>query len=790
MIILSIALISTMIQKSVSFKAVTITEQNREVSAWTSYQYLHSPDTDHHVREYVLQEQDQRTYLMCPRGFSIGQVAVSLLLGKDQLENNPHMKDKTAVYKYAVGDSVVSDNGDRDTEEEGLTPEDLCPTLRSCLMYQACVFNFGNELCKRDINPGTRKNVNTNITCIRDGVFETYLHSSNVGEKYFELFEEYNEKRDKVLNIMYDSKLDFGIEDFENTELRFREMTEEFVFESECPEEPRSEGYRGECNKLRINNAEVSQNLWHLTSRVSRPECKHKINQVYCAFQSNPTGKCVPPHLLKKGGHKWQHSEVFSEQAYPKLGSRPVEDINQHMLQLERLEHKNIVPVRIGFALLVHKDVPAIMNLLEHIYRSQHYYVIHVDKRKDDIRRQLKQELRQRFPRHNVHVLSKERSFITSWGSFGIVRAELEQFEELCRMGVWDFVINMSGADLSVRSVDDLSLALAPYRGHNFFAFHGNVRNEDLTKDQGLCWEAWYECDGFTFNITRSAGQPIAEVLEIKTTSQWATLSREMIEHLLDQKTHSEIWRSYDFHMQTSVIPDESYLSTFALNSHLKNKTHHVGLYWLKRFSGQTKYNLCKHLGDADFCGQGPSDIDTGDLTELADMTHRYFFARKFPTDNLHSEVRTVANKFSRNDYYKNLQKYIPPQVVHQLMQNAVNYLLLENGTDLYRHHWSLKLDNLKIVPLLQSTQPCCQLPFERHYKSTQEFSHILDFTATPSHQDRGLMVRARYNIMPQCNCYSRGHLRAVRVTAWSEDGSDDQKPLSINTPFPYHPGM
>ena len=51
-------------------------------------------------------------------------------------------------------------------------------------------------------------------------------------------------------------------------------------------------------------------------------------------------------------------------------------------------------------------------------------------------------------------------------------------------MGVWDFVINMSGADLSIRSVDDLSLALAPYRGHSFFAFHGNVRNQDLTADQ------------------------------------------------------------------------------------------------------------------------------------------------------------------------------------------------------------------------------------------------------------------------------------------------------------------
>ena len=74
-----------------SFKPVTVSEQNREIPAWTSYKYLETPHKDSIVREYVLQEQDQRTYLMCPRGFAIAQVAVSLLLGKDQLEANEHI---------------------------------------------------------------------------------------------------------------------------------------------------------------------------------------------------------------------------------------------------------------------------------------------------------------------------------------------------------------------------------------------------------------------------------------------------------------------------------------------------------------------------------------------------------------------------------------------------------------------------------------------------------------------------------------------------------------------------
>ena len=116
-----------------SFKTVTVTEQNRDVPSWTSYKYLEQSSKDLIIREYILQEQDQRTYLMCPKGYSIGQIALSLLLGKDQLENNEYMRHKTAAYKYKFSNEVSSNNGDRELEAEDLIPEDLCPTLRDKL---------------------------------------------------------------------------------------------------------------------------------------------------------------------------------------------------------------------------------------------------------------------------------------------------------------------------------------------------------------------------------------------------------------------------------------------------------------------------------------------------------------------------------------------------------------------------------------------------------------------------------------------------------------------------------
>ena len=49
------------------------------VPAWTEYLYEEVPAAEVITREYVLQEQDQRTYLLCPRGYVIGQVSSTVL---------------------------------------------------------------------------------------------------------------------------------------------------------------------------------------------------------------------------------------------------------------------------------------------------------------------------------------------------------------------------------------------------------------------------------------------------------------------------------------------------------------------------------------------------------------------------------------------------------------------------------------------------------------------------------------------------------------------------------------
>ena len=78
-------------------------------------------------------------------------------------------------------------------------------------------------------------------------------------------------------------------------------------------------------------------------------------------------------------------------------------------------------------------------------------------------------------------------------------------------------------------------------------------------------------------------------------------------------------------------------------------------------------------------------------------------------------------SSFSQGGYYSFLAKYMPRQVLHQLMQLALRYLQLTGAVGMEAQQQSLELVRVRIFPKLHPTQPCCLVPFERHYKSVQE---------------------------------------------------------------------
>ena len=103
------------------------------------------------------------------QGFSIAQMAHALLLSRNQTEEDPSILHKTVPFLHASTRMQFPVGfGDRQKPPSNASqPEDLCPSLKECLLYQACVFNFGNEFCLQDPLPGKRKNMDLNITCIK-----------------------------------------------------------------------------------------------------------------------------------------------------------------------------------------------------------------------------------------------------------------------------------------------------------------------------------------------------------------------------------------------------------------------------------------------------------------------------------------------------------------------------------------------------------------------------------------------------------------------------------------------
>ncbi len=225
---------------------------------------------------------------MCPKGFAIEHMSSSLLQPGSAF---PWLLDSSFVnwsraQNYNLGSTLKRH-------------EEYCTSLRLCLLYQACVFDFGNEFCKADPNPGQRKVMMLNVTCVKDK-----------DSKFKE-----SEKRDLVAHLTYKSKLaEVGIDpeaiDLKATQISINERLESFVFGATCPNNAYDLGYTGMCNNAPSFSWQgIIEHTWHITSRLSSVQSQAEIMEVFCAIQFQPNVTCVPPNFVAK--------------LYPKRGTRP-----------------------------------------------------------------------------------------------------------------------------------------------------------------------------------------------------------------------------------------------------------------------------------------------------------------------------------------------------------------------------------------------------------------------------------------------------------------------------------
>ncbi|XP_047740277.1 uncharacterized protein LOC108679286 [Hyalella azteca] len=591
-----------------------------------------------------------------------------------------------------------------------------CPTLARCLGYAACVFNFGNEFCRGDPLPGRRKLLDVNVTCLRKELVLMAPPSPPAGDGALQLRLSHAEvvrRQSHIVNLAYVSYADFGVPDYERTNVTSYETNLLQVEGARCDV---AEGYRGQCGGREPSSRHVVDSVWHLMARSRDAGCRLQLLQTFCAYQFSPAGLCVPPFAL----------------------------------------------------------APQQLQQLQLLYSPAHVFLYHVDTR----RQQLRQTLQEAFTAHypaatNIKILPQEESFVPSWGSYGIVRAELQGLRYLLDLPHWEFVIKLSGADLPLRSPQDLGLLLAPYRGRSLATFF-RVKNFSPSATS-LQMDVWHGCGGHVYNVTRAAGPPATSDVEVLSGSQWSVPHRSLVQYLFSANRSAAL-RRHHFYFSTSILPDEMFTATVLQNSPLRNRTLNVSLHWLKAYQKRSALQLCRHTHEADFCGQGPSTIESSDWPALREASHRYFFARKFNTSFNSSSSSTLppateatrdkVAHHQRQGYYEDILRHVSHSLIRQMVRMSLDKLILQGQLD-KTLLWDGSADyKLRFLPQLESPHPCCDLPYQLGYKMVQHFSAVLDFSLPLSD---GKILRARSRIIPQkmFACYPDGHLRALRVTTW-----------------------
>lgn len=134
----------------------------------------------------------------------------------------------------------------------------------------------------------------------------------------------------------------------------------------------------------------------------------------------------------------------------------------------ETIEEHSLPHVHIAYFIMVHQRPEAFKTLLEKIHTRDQFYLVHIDRKANGEITEAIQDYVIRYP--NVYLL--ESTNIVS-GGFSMIQAELNAMEFLLNISKkWDYLINLSGEDLPLRSQDIIRQFLTVNAGRNYIFYY------------------------------------------------------------------------------------------------------------------------------------------------------------------------------------------------------------------------------------------------------------------------------------------------------------------------------
>ncbi|KAL0822523.1 hypothetical protein ABMA28_004572 [Loxostege sticticalis] len=338
--------------------------------------------------------------------------------------------------------------------------------------------------------------------------------------------------------------------------------------------------------------------------------------------------------------------------------------------------------VRIIFLLTLNgRALRQVNRLINALYRSNHYFYIHVDKRQDYLHRKLS-TLQSKFP----NIKLAKRRFSTIWGGASLLKMLLASMRDILTLDwEWDFVINLSESDYPIKSIEDLENFLAANKGLNFVKSHGR-EVQRFIKKQGLD-KTFIECET---HMWRVGDRKLPRGIVIDGGSDWIALSPKFVAYVVGK--HDELLTGLDAIFQHTLLPAESFFHTVLRNSkfcntYVDNNLHVTN--WKRKLGCKCQY---KHV--VDWCGCSPNDFKTEDWPRIQNTQDRQlFFARKFEPVISQEVITRVEQFIGFEDHYllKNLEAY---------WQSIYNVDDLTSSTDdlILTHAGSILRQNAKIL--------------------------------------------------------------------------------------------
>jgi protein xylosyltransferase len=212
--------------------------------------------------------------------------------------------------------------------------------------------------------------------------------------------------------------------------------------------------------------------------RARTPQCSKLISATACADEDgslypelhpNPLPSCSGP-LLKDGN---------------KMLARPLHGGGGAVATAAAA-----APLRIAYMIVCHgRSLRQVKRLIRLLYDPRHFIMIHVDSRSAYMHRHLVTLVDQLGP----NVWLTPWRLATIWGGLNLYQMYLRAIRELLEHP-WDYFINLSGADLPIVPLSNLTAFLQRFRPHraNFLKSHSNQKS--FVRKQGLN-KTWVLCD-------------------------------------------------------------------------------------------------------------------------------------------------------------------------------------------------------------------------------------------------------------------------------------------------------